>query len=332
MRQKINRIPPLFKYVSLFCLLLALLTACTTTSSKVVYKDFVIVKAKPEDNLSSLAGKYLNDISKGWLIAEFNGISGVKTGEKLIIPLKPFDIGRLRTYGLQSVPILTYHRFSKENSSKMVVTEDSFDAQMKYLKENGYHVITLDQLLDFLNLNYQTQKKSVVITIDDGWRSCYEIAFPILKKYGFPATLFIYTDFIGGKKAMSWEQVKEMSENGFDIQCHSKTHRNLAKMYGDETLNDYVKVLDQEVALSTKRIKQKLGKECKYFAYPFGQTTTMLIEVLKKHGYHGAFTITRGSNPFFINNFVLKRSVIYGGFSLSEFKKNLIIFTESDLK
>ncbi len=329
---KANKINSLFKYLSLFCILLPVLTACAAFSSKRIYKDFVIVKAKSEDSLSSLAGEYLKDMSKGWVIAQFNGIKNITTGEKLIIPIKPFDRGRLRIYGLQTVPILTYHRFSRKKADKMVVTEASFDAQMKYLKENGYHVIKLDQLLDLLNLKYQAQKKSVVITIDGGWRSCHEIAFPILKKYGFQATLFIYTDFIGRKKAMSWEQVKEMSENGFDIQCHSKTHRNLARLHGDETLNDYVKALDREISLSTKQIKQKLDKQCKYFAYPFGETNSMVIEVLKKYGYHAAFTITRGSNPFFINNFMIKRSVIYGTFNLREFKKNLIVFTKADLK
>lgn len=332
MWQRVNRMNSLFKYISLFCLFLPLITACTAISSKRIYKEFAIVQARPEDSLSSLAGEYLKDISKGWVIAQFNGVKNVTPGEKLIIPLTPFDRGRLRAYGLQTVPILTYHRFSRKEADKMVVTEASFDAQMKYLKDNGYQVIKLDQLLDFLNFKYQAPKKSVVITIDDGWRSCYDIAFPILKKYGFPATLFIYTDFIGGEKAMSWEQVKDMSENGFDIQCHSKTHRNLARLYGDETLNDYVKILDEEIALSTKRIKENLDKKCKYFAYPYGESNSMLIEVLKKYGYHSAFTITRGSNPFFTNNFMIKRSVIYGTFDLREFKENLIVFTKAELK
>lgn len=174
------------------------------------YDDFVVVKAAEKDTLSSLAAEYLHDSKKDWLIAEFNSINSLSIGQDVIIPLKPFKKGGLQAKGYQTVPVLAYKSFSKDKPGLMSVTETAFKAQMKYLKENGFHVISTEQLLDFLDFNNQIPEKSVVITIDDGWQAFYDIAFPILKRYGFSSTLFVYTDFIGGGKAVSWEQLKKL--------------------------------------------------------------------------------------------------------------------------
>ena len=87
---------------------------------------------------------------------------------------------------------------------------------MEYLARNGYRVIPLAQLARFLDGKEPLPRKSVVITIDDGYRSTYEIAYPILKKYGFPATVFLYSDFVGAADAMTWAQMKEMVALGPD--------------------------------------------------------------------------------------------------------------------
>jgi len=83
----------------------------------------------------------------------------------------------------------------KDVSLPLCAPTSVFDQQMRYLKDNHYRVISLNELLDFLNYRHAIPKRSVLITIDDGYRSAYDIAYPILKKYGFKATLFIYTDF-----------------------------------------------------------------------------------------------------------------------------------------
>ena len=133
----------------------------------------------------------------------------------------------------------------------MTVTQAAFEEQMKFLKEKGYRVITLNQFIDFLEFKRPIPKKSVVITIDDGWRSTYEIAFPILKKYGYPATLFVYTDLIvGSKKTLSWDLIQEMASQGLDIQGHTKTHRTLTIMDKKESFKEYFDAIDRELILS----------------------------------------------------------------------------------
>jgi len=312
-------------------LYLLLLTACAPSQAR-IYDDFIIVKATARDTLSSLAHKYLNDPTKDWLISEFNDIKTLDAGQELIIPLRPFDKCGLKVNGCQTVPVLAYHGFSKDSPGKMTVSEAAFKAQMKYLRENGYHVISLGQLLDFLDFKEQIPEKSVVITIDNGWSSFSDIAFPILKKYGFPATLFVYTDFIGTSKALSWKQINNLSKNGFDIQCKTKTHRNLTKRKKKESFKEYFKSLEMEISYPKKLIKQKLNKECSYFAYPYGKTNNLVIAILKKQGYRAAFTVKRACNPFFVYKYRIHRSVIYGDYDIERFKKNLSVFYKIKLK
>ena len=90
--------------------------------------------------------------------------------------------------------------------------------------------------------------------------------------------------------------------------------------------------MEAEISVSKKLIQQKLNKNCKYLAYPYGETTPLVIALLKKHGYRGAFTVKRGSSPFFANNYKINRSMIYGNYDIQEFEKNLAVFSERNLK
>ena len=337
MQRSANRMKTISGLV--FLLSLLLLAACATSirsqhkiSEIRINDDFIIVTATAKDTLSSLAAEYLNDPSKGWLIAEFNHIKSLTSGQELCIPLFPFNKGGLKSGGFQTVPVLAYYSFSKNKPSKIAITQDDFKAQMKYLKENGYHVITLDQLLGFFNYQEQIPEKSVAITFDDGWISVYDIAFPILKEYGFPATIFIYTDFVGGGKAMSWKHIKELSEAGFDIQCQTKTHRNLTVLKNNESFKEYFDSLEMEISYPKKLIEKKLDKECNCLAYPYGKTNNLVIAMLKKHGYRAAFTVDNQSNPFFIDKYKINRSVIYGKYDIEKFKNKLSVFQHMELK
>ena len=299
-----------------------------------VFPDFVAVIAQQGNTFTSLAAKYLNDSSMDWFIAEYNGLSALNPGQALIIPLKSYEKGGLTLKGYQIVPVLSYHNFSPDRSTdRMTVTQAAFEEQMKFLKEKGYRVITLNQFLDFLNFKGQIPKKSVVITIDDGWRSAYDIALPILKKYGYPATLFVYTDLIlGGQKTLSWELVQKMARSGLDMQGHSKTHRDLTLMNQKESFKEYFEAIEGELSKSAGTIKAKAGKDIKYLAYPNGETNHLVIELVQKEGYLGAFTAKRGGNPFFIHNYRINRSMIYGDFDLNQFEKNLAVFSDEALR
>ena len=325
--------------IIIFLLNFLLISSCAingsifhNTHQALVFDDFVLVKTTEQDTFTSLAAFYLKDPYKGWLIAEFNRVTTLIPGQELIIPLESFNKGGLKAEGYQTVPVLVYHNFSKKRSDKTAVGQDDFEAQMKYLKQNGYHVVSIDQLLDFIDYKKQLPEKSIVITFDDAWRSIFDIALPILIKYDFTATFFIYTDFIGGGKAMTWKQIETLSKIGFDIQCQTKTHRNLAVPKKNESFKEYFKSISMEISYPKKLIKKKLNIDCKILAYPYGETNNLVIAMLKKHGYLAAFTVARKPNPFFIDKYRIYRSVIFGSYDMDKFKRNLSVFQKNELK
>jgi len=303
----------------------------TPSASTRIFHDFVALIAQPGDTFSSLASQYLSDPSLDWFIAEANGVVSLKPGEPLVIPLPPYGQRGVSPKGYQTVPVLSYHRFSRDKADPMTVKASVFEEQMRYLKENGYRVITMDLFFDFLNSKRPIPKKSAVITIDDNHYSIYEIAFPILMKYGYPATLFIYTDQIHSiGRGLTWNHLSEMARNGIDIQCHTKSHRNLSKRMSEESFRDYFEVTKKELAESAALIKKRLHHEVKYLAYPFGDTNSLVIALLEKLGYQGALTVERGGNPFFVHPFRINRSMIYGNFSLQDFQKSLASVSDMD--
>lgn len=295
--------------------------------------EFVAVVVQPGDSLSSLALKYLGDPSLDWVISDFNGITSVAPGLELVIPLKPYDKGGLTPEGFQTVPVLCYHQFSETEINKMTVTRSAFEQQMRFLKDEGYSVITLDQLLDFIEFKGDLPSKAIVITIDDGWRSTYDIAYPILKQYGYPATLFVYTDLImGGTKTLDWDLIRELSLNGIDVQGHTKTHSDLTQKAAQESMKDYLERVTRELTESAAVIQNKMGKKVIYLAYPYGETNSLVVAVAKKLGYRGAFTVERGGNPFFVDAYRIQRSMIYGDLTFQDFKRNLKSFTSQSLR
>ena len=297
------------------------------------FSGFIAVVAKEGDTFSSLSAEYLKDPSWDWFLAEFNEVDSPKPGQPLIIPLNPEKRGGLSLRGYQTVPILSYHKFSTTEPEKLSISQEMFEQQMRFLKEGGYRVISMDQLFDFLEFKRAIPPKSVVITIDDGWLSAHEIAFPILKKYGYSATLFVYTDIISNSsKTLSWNLLQEMTTEGIDVQCHTKSHRKLTLPGKKESFKDYFQNLEKELSGCKDTIKTRLNLDVKYLAYPYGVTDSLVIEMAKKLGYRGALTINPGGNAFFVHSFRLNRSEIYGEFTPSQFEKKLLVFQEQSLR
>jgi peptidoglycan/xylan/chitin deacetylase (PgdA/CDA1 family) len=304
-----------------------------TGMSERSFQDFIVVVPGEGDTFSSLSARYLKDPSWDWFIAEFNGIDVLKIGRPLVVPLKPEKRGGITLHGYQTVPILAYHNFSPAEAGKLTVTQPMFERQMRFLREAGYRVISMDRLFDFLEFKGSIPPQSVVLTIDDGWLSAYEIAMPILKKHGYPATLFVYTDIIGkSAKTLSWDLLGKMANEGLDVQCHTKSHRNLTVPGEKESFREYFQNLEGELWSCRDTIKKRLNREVKYLAYPYGLTNSLVVETAKKLGYRGALTINRGGNPFFTHNFRVNRSEIHGDFTMSQFEKNLAVFQEQNLK
>jgi peptidoglycan/xylan/chitin deacetylase (PgdA/CDA1 family) len=297
------------------------------------YPDLLAVVPRLHDTYESLAAQYLQDASKGSLIREFNNQPVPTPFRAMLIPLKPYEPGGLTDKGYRTVPILAYHQITLARPGKMAVLQPDFEKQMAYLKQNGYQVIPLQQFVDFLQFKAQVPERAVVITFDDGWASTYHVALPILKKYGYPATLFVTMDMIGSdKKALTWQQVKTLEESGvIDVQCHTRTHPNLADAENRD-LKAYLDFLSDEIVASRLTLQKHIGKLCRYLAYPYGATNHLVVAIAQKAGYEAAFTVERGANPFFVTNYRVLRSMVYGEFDLQQFAENLQSFSDRVLK
>jgi peptidoglycan/xylan/chitin deacetylase (PgdA/CDA1 family) len=172
---------------------------------------------------------------------------------------------------------------------------------MKALQDQKIPVIGMQDFLAWKRGEKAIPPRAAIITIDDGYKSGYEVAWPILKKYKYPFTLFIYTEGIkggkfGGGEAMSWEQLAEMRDAGVDIQAHSATHQDLRKPYDKVTkrrLNpqEYSEWLNAEVGGSKETLEHKLGIRVNCFAVPFGYYNDTVKEAAKKAGYEAVFTV-----------------------------------------
>ncbi len=200
------------------------------------------------------------------------------------------------------VIIFGYHRFEKKiHRPDTEITPEMFEAQMKELQEKKIPVIGLQDFFAWKRGEKSIPSRAAIITFDDGWKSQYEVGWPIMKKYGYPLTLFIYTEGVkgmhfGGGAAMSWEMLAEMRDAGVDIQAHSATHQDLRKPYDKvqkKRLNpeEYQQWLSNEIAGSKQLLEQKLGIRVNCFAVPFGYINDPVREFIKKAGYEGVFTV-----------------------------------------
>ena len=194
-----------------------------------------------------------------------------------------------------TVPILTYHYFGSDNRitgkhvPMLFVSPDNFEKQMRYLKDKSYQVISLDTLVEGLKHGNRFPHNTVVITIDDGHKSIFTYAYPILKKYGFPATVFLISDYIGVKPCyLNWDEAKEMSNNNISFGGHTRHHVYLPSIKNNKN------ALWDEIAGSKKVIEDHLGIPVYYFCYPEGGFSKESESVVNKAGYKGACTTNRG--------------------------------------
>ncbi|MFO1302314.1 MAG: polysaccharide deacetylase family protein [Burkholderiales bacterium] len=291
--------------------------------------DFVIVTVRAGETAAVLAERHLGDAGKAWWITQLNNAATLREGQVVVIPLRQRNAIGVYANGYQTVPILCYHRFGTK-TSKLNVTPAAFEQQMDWLARNGYTVITLARLARFLEGKEALPAKSVVVTIDDGYRSTYEIAYPILKKFGFPATVFLYTDFVGASDAMTWAQMKEMAGSGLvTIQPHSKSHSNLTQRLANETDARYRERIRREVDLPLATLKERLAEPGFTYAYPYGDVNEYVVDLLVRNGVSQGVTVTAGGNPFYAYPYMLRRSMVFGNEDLEAFKSKLVTFVRT---
>jgi len=285
------------------------------------------------DTLSNLARRFYQDPEKAWMIQEANELVTLKPGQVLVIPLQPVNPGGLFADGYQVVPILTYHHFSEKCSNTLCMPVKEFARQMAYLKKGGYRAVTMKEVLKFMHYQQPLPRKAVAITIDDGYRSVYELAYPILKRYNFTATLFIYTAFIDkSPNALTWKELKELTQAGFEVEAHTITHADLTRKRTGESEVEYLERIRRELQIPRTLIREHLGKEAVWLAYPYGRFNNLVISMAIEAGYRGGVTVTRGATPFFTNPFKVGRNQVMNPEKKHSFERLVKFFRRKTLK
>ncbi|QPK65296.1 polysaccharide deacetylase family protein [Methylomonas sp. LL1] len=194
------------------------------------------------------------------------------------------------------VPVLNYHRFGPKVADSMTVTTPVFEAQLKWLADNGYSVIPLKSLVHYLRGDGPPPPaKAVVITADDGHKSVFSEMLPIVRRYKIPVTLFIYPSAISNASyALTWDQLKTMRQTGlFDIQSHTLWSPNFNKDRKRLSSDAYHAFVQEQLEKSKAVLENKLGGTVDLLAWPFGIYDGDLEKAAEKAGYIAAFSIDR---------------------------------------
>jgi peptidoglycan/xylan/chitin deacetylase (PgdA/CDA1 family) len=207
--------------------------------------------------------------------------------------------GRLR--------VLMYHKVNDVPGNPLTVPVSLFDEQMAQLRELGYSVVALDDVLAFYSDGVPLPRRAVLITFDDGYRDNLEHAAPILARHGYPAVVFVSVACLGDLRplpheehlaarglvnpTLGWDELAELEAAGVRVESHGISHRPLAQLPVDEAAN--------EIVLSKLRLEERLGRPVRSFAYVKGSEAhfrPMHVSLLRQAGYELAFTSVSGSN------------------------------------
>jgi peptidoglycan/xylan/chitin deacetylase (PgdA/CDA1 family) len=189
------------------------------------------------------------------------------------------------------VIVLGYHRFESYPRDTLAIQPEVFREQMQSLKDNGITVISMKDFLSWRRGKKRLPPKSALITIDDGYASIYDVAWPILREFGYPVTLYLYTKYVNvGGKSLSWKQLQEMRDSGMEFGSHGVSHENMARPH---TLVgcDYQSWISNELEESKKALECHLNVPVATFAYPYGGHNASIVQAGLRRGYEAMFTV-----------------------------------------
>lgn len=184
----------------------------------------------------------------------------------------------------QPVPILMYH-YVRDNVDQdndqlgynLSVPPAEFEAQLKTLKKNGWHTVSLQDVADG-----KYDDKSVVLTFDDGYKDFILEAYPLLERYNFTATIFVIANNIDAAVFLSEDDIIYLANRGFEIGSHSESHANLTNSSNAQ--------LTSELKDSKQTLEGLTGKSVTVFSYPAGQYNNHVVEAVEYYGYEAAVT------------------------------------------
>ena len=212
------------------------------------------------------------------------------------------------------VSILGYHDFATKNSkNNMVINISKFREQIQSLKDNEVPVISMSDYIEWKKGEKEIPDKCVVITMDDGWEGVYTYAFPVLKEFGYPFSIYIYTKYVGGAgRSMSFEQIREMMANGCEVGSHSVSHTDLTRT-GGRNPEAYETFVREELGESLRFLREHFGEDVlPVYAYPYGKYNDEILELAKEYGFEIGITVAPKKADHTLEDMKVGRYIIHG--------------------
>jgi len=185
--------------------------------------------------------------------------------------------------------ILQYHHFSNSTPAITSVTPEQFQAQLNYLEQNDFNILPLREVIRKLKADIDLPQQCVAFTVDDAWLSVYQTAYPMLKKRGWPMTVFVNSEAVDQQRhnTLSWNQMREMAQHGFSFENHGHNHDHLIRKRDMETDTQWRQRIRDNIATANRRITEELGIKPEFFAYPYGEYTPQVQHLVSTFGLTG---------------------------------------------
>ena len=218
--------------------------------------------------------------------------------------------------------VFIYHRFNDDRYPSTNISVEDFNAQLQVLADEQYNVLSLGQVVDALSKGEALPERCAVITVDDAYKTFKSSAWPLLKKFGYPATLFVNTDQTGGSDFLSWEELIQLQEEGVELGNHSASHPYLLDRYVDETSQQWRDRVVDDITRAQEAFLKHTGTAPELFAYPYGEFSNELARVVEELGFRAAVGQQSGVMTSGQNLYKLPRFPVGGG-DLSDFRQKL---------
>jgi len=232
---------------------------------------------------------------------------------------------------VERAPIVMYHRIAEDGPKALApyrLSPAKFERQLAWLARQGWRGMDLSSYCRqrFSEGRRDLPGKPIVLTFDDAYADFYDNAWPLLRKYGYSATVFVPVDFAGGAaewdqkygepaQLMTWEQMRELHVAGVAFASHSCRHRAVTTLSPEELIEDAVR--------SKRTVEEQIGGQAAGYCYPYGISDGNCRRLIKQAGYDWAVSVTGGNPPDYNDPFRIPRIEVFGDEDLDEFIAHL---------
>ncbi len=214
--------------------------------------------------------------------------------------------------------LFVYHRFGDGRYPSTNISVEAFSEQLEWLKTRNYTVLRLGEVVKRLADGRPLPERCAVLTVDDGFESFLSGAMPLLRRYGYPATLFVATDFVGRKGYLNWAQLQQLAAEGVEIGNHSASHPYLLDWQVGQDEELWRQKVSKDILSAQLLLESHLERKIELFAYPYGEYSPQILEMVKELGFLAAVAQQSGVVGPESDRFALPRFPMGGAFATAK--------------